>query len=314
MKIVNVTTHEQTAADLSPERIGRITGSAVGAILGLSKFAKPADTLRSIVRAVHGAESEFKGNIATQWGKDNESVAMVKYLAAMEEFGETRTLEQAPFYAGDLEEIKVGASPDAIELETDYFVEVKCPFGKRNAEANAAQHLAEHPDYEAQMQWQMICGDKKATVFVVWTTLGVDWVVVPRNEFWLLANIEKITAFWELLQSVLFNPDLYNPMLTELEEGYVIREDDAFLDAADDYVALGNQIKKLEERQNEIKARLIELADKKKCKGGGVTIFSSERKGAIDYAKVPQLAGVDLEPFRKKSSSSWTVKIAGGDA
>lgn len=308
MQITNVTTHEQTSDDLSPERIGRITGSAVGAILGLSKWQKPADVLRSMVRAVHGAPSEFTGSIATDWGNTNEGVALLSYAAKT-----NTTPINAPFYAGDLDAIKIGASPDAIVSENGYLLEVKCPFGKRDQIPNAAEHLAEHPDYEAQMQWQMLCTDTPVTHFVVWTKHGSDFVSVPRNEFWLLANYGDIEAFWFELQTVLATPELYEPMLTDLDGGYVIREDDAFLDAADDYAALSAQIKKLEERQDAIKKQLLTLAGKQKCKGGDVTIFSTEKKGAVDYAKVPQLVGVDLEPYRKKGSTSWTVKVSGGE-
>jgi len=308
MQISNVTTHEQTADALSAERVGRITGSAVGAILGLSKWQKPYDVMRSMVRAVHGAPSEFTGNVATDWGNTYEPVALMSYMTKTQ-----HTPIAAPFYAGDLDGIKIGASPDAIVSETGFLLEVKCPYGKRDQIPNAAQHLAEHPDYEAQMQWQMLCTDKPVTHFVVWTRHGSDYVSVPRNEFWLLANYAAIEAFWFELQTVLATPELYEPMLGDLDAGYVIREDVEFLDAADEYSAITSQIKKLEERQELIKKQLLTLAGKQKCKGGGVTIFSTERKGTVDYAKVPQLVGVDLEPYRKKGSLSWTVKVSDDD-
>lgn len=306
MKIENVTTHAQTSDDLSPERIGRITGSSLGAILGLSKWGTTESAMRSMIRSVMGAPSEFAGNIATDWGNTNEPVALSEYRSKS-----NCEPINCDFYAGDLEGMKVGASPDG-EQADGYLLEVKCPFGKRKDIPNAAQHLAEHPDYEAQMQWQMICADRLITRFIVWTTKGVDWVDVPRNEFWLLANIEKIKAFWNDFVHLTKHPDLCEQYLNDKDGSFVIRTDDAFLDAADDYAALDAQIKKLQERQDVIKKQLLELAGKQKSKGGGVTINGSERKGAVDYAKVPQLVGVDLEPYRKKGSTSWTVKCGGG--
>jgi hypothetical protein len=43
-------------------------------------------------------------------------------------------------------------------------------------------------------------------------------------------------------------------------------------------------------------------------KGFGFSIIKSERKGNVDYSKVPELVNVNLDPYRKKSSVVWTVK------
>ena len=63
---------EQRSEEWFNIRKGRVTGSAVGAILGIAPFAKQADILRRMVRDWHKAPSEFVGNIATQWGTMNE--------------------------------------------------------------------------------------------------------------------------------------------------------------------------------------------------------------------------------------------------
>src|SRR3546814_19370154 len=66
---------------LSPLRVGRITGSRVGAILGLNPYSKPADVLREMVREHFGAEREFTGNAATDYGKEKEPDALAAYEA-----------------------------------------------------------------------------------------------------------------------------------------------------------------------------------------------------------------------------------------
>lgn len=76
MNITDRQYHPHTALELSAERKGRITASAVGAILGLSKFATPDDVLRRMVREHFDEEKEFVGNIATRWGHDNEPQAI----------------------------------------------------------------------------------------------------------------------------------------------------------------------------------------------------------------------------------------------
>lgn len=50
------------------------------------------------------------------------------------------------------------------------------------------------------------------------------------------------------------------------------------------------------------------LGDRSSADVAGVRIEWQEKKGLVDYAKVPQLQGVDLEPFRKKPTRSFIVR------
>jgi len=59
---------EQRSNEWFAARKGRITGSAVGAILGLNPWAGRNDVMRRMVREYHNQPSEFTGNSATQWG------------------------------------------------------------------------------------------------------------------------------------------------------------------------------------------------------------------------------------------------------
>ena len=70
---------EQRSEEWFKQRIGKITGSRVGAILGLSPFQKASDVMRAMVREYHGAESEFKGNSATMYGVANEDAAIFDF-------------------------------------------------------------------------------------------------------------------------------------------------------------------------------------------------------------------------------------------
>ena len=62
------------------KRVGRVSGSRAGAILGLSPWQTPDDVLRAMVREYHGAESEFEGNPATAHGNANERRAMLAFM------------------------------------------------------------------------------------------------------------------------------------------------------------------------------------------------------------------------------------------
>lgn len=302
MKIENRQYHQQAALELSAERKGRITASAVGAILGLSKFSTPDDVLRRMVREHFSAEPEFSGNIATRWGHDNEPQA----IADAEQFcGKITTHD---FVSCEIDGVLCGASPDGVS-EQNCLVEIKCPYSFREQSVIAADFLWSHPEYYAQMQWQMICADKPVCLFVVWTTMGIDFARVELEQNWLEKNMPRIKAFWDLFQETIADEKLYSPMLASSKKEYVERNDDLFTFAALVYQSAIAEQKLAEEKVEEARKKLLEICTEN-TKGAGITVYQTERKGAIDYKKIPQLDGVDLEQYRKKSTMVWTVKVS----
>lgn len=300
MKIENRQYHPQSAIDLSEERKGRITASAVGAILGLSKFATADDVLRRMVREHFDVEKEFAGNVATRWGHDNEPQA----IADAEQFcGKITTHD---FVSCEIEGVLCGASPDGV-TELDELVEIKCPYSLREQSVIAADFLESHQEYYAQMQWQMICADKPSCFFVVWTTADIDFVRVERKADWLEKNMPRIKAFWDLYKQTIADEKLYANMLASNKKEYVEREDDLFVFAATAYQNAIAEQKLAEEKVEEARKKLLEICTEN-TKGAGITVYQTERKGAVDYKKIPQLDGVDLEQYRKKSTQVWTIK------
>ena len=66
---------EQRSEKWFAARKGRVTGSMVGAVLGLDPNCTRAEAMRRMVRSWQGLPSEFQGNIATQWGINHEDEA-----------------------------------------------------------------------------------------------------------------------------------------------------------------------------------------------------------------------------------------------
>lgn len=302
MNITNRQYHPQTALELSADRKGRITASAVGAILGLSKFATADDVLRRMVREHFSAEPEFNGNIATRWGHDNEQNA-IESICCWIASGKVLPHD---FVSCEIEGVLCGASPDGV-TELDELVEIKCPYSLREQSVIAADFLESHPEYYAQMQWQMICADKQSCLFVVWTTQGIDFVRVERESDWLDKNMPRIKAFYDLYCETIADEKLYAPHLQSNKKEYAEREDDLFVFAALAYQNAIAEQKAAEEKVEEARKKLLEICTEN-TKGAGITVYKSERKGAVDYKKIPQLEGVDLEQYRKKSTTVWTIK------
>lgn len=55
------------------------------------------------------------------------------------------------------------------------------------------------------------------------------------------------------------------------------------------------------------KAKIIELAKMESCYGAGVKHLRTPQAGRVDYANIPELAGVDLEPYRGASGFRTTI-------
>lgn len=66
----------------------------------------------------------------------------------------------------------------------------------------------------------------------------------------------------------------------------------------------------LQDTFDSLKAELVgNYADKKRVTWGAVQIIRSIKKGTIDYKKVPQLKGLDLEKYRRPSSEVASVRF-----
>src|SRR5690606_19366290 len=70
---------KQQSTEWFQARRYRLTGSEAGAALGVNPWKTPEDLIRQMVRAHHGAEREFKGNIATNYGTLHEPLAVMDY-------------------------------------------------------------------------------------------------------------------------------------------------------------------------------------------------------------------------------------------
>lgn len=64
------------------------------------------------------------------------------------------------------------------------------------------------------------------------------------------------------------------------------------------HLALRTAYDELSAKCDEAKAQLTALARHAKEQGGGVSVTRVWKRGVIDYKRIPELAGVDLERYR----------------
>lgn len=268
-------------------RKGRITGSRIGATLGLSPWQTREDVLRAMVREHHGAASEFTGNITTNYGHANEATARMTF--EMSTGLDVRETGFHPF------EDWAGASPDGL-IGSDAVLEIKCPFkGIKKA-------LSDQPHYMAQLQWEMLCTGRKKAYFYQWQPDDDTLNIIHQDKAWLDYALPEARQFYAFYLSELNNPDHLAPLRIELntqEAALLVQEYDEMKDARD----------RADERMKEIMARLVDMTGGKDALVDGRRLTKVEKAGAVSYAKALKAIApkADLEPYRGAATSYWKI-------
>jgi putative phage-type endonuclease len=287
--------NEQRSPAWYAARKGRVTGSEVGAILGYSPFQKAEDVMRRKVREWHGAEPEFTGNIATQWGTMHEPGALVEY-----EMETGRKVISTGFY--EFEEW-LGASPDGL-VDNDGLIEVKCPFRLRNEENPDFRSAKDQMHYWAQMQIQMHVTHRAWCDFYQWAPNGTALERVPYAPGFIASAFPKLIAFWRQYLVERENPgdhiaaailEITSPAASQLMAEY----DDTC-----------REIAEAEKRKRELIDRMVEMTGGADAKIAERSLTLVRKAGAISYAKaIKELApNADLEKWRGQPSEYWVVK------
>lgn len=285
---------EQRSDEWFAARKGRITGSMVGAILGLDPNCTREEAMRRMVRSYQGLPSEFHGNIATQWGVTHEDEAREAFWHKKGIFVDPATFVVHPSIPW------LGASPDGY-VALDGLFEGKCPFGIRNDENPVFKTVEEQPHYHAQMQIQMFVTGRSYCCFWQWTPFGNMLDFVHFDEKWIDENIPKLEAFYQEFLMICDEP---------LGDKLNVIDTPRALQMVAEYNDLQDAIAQAEERKAELLESIVEMCGGENSVFGGKKLTKVEKAGSVSYAKaIKELApDANLEPWRGKPSSYWTLK------
>lgn len=294
---------EQRTPEWYAARKGRLTGSNIGAALGVNPWKTPEDLIRQMVREFHGADSEFKGNIATEYGTLHEPLALMDYM------GKTGNMvEECGFFVHP--EIDwLGASPDGLVNQFGT-IEVKCPFGLRNkkGEELAFKAAADQPHYYAQMQIEMACAPaddgkhRDWCDFYQWSKHGDSLERVWFDPQWFADNLPALEAFYKWYLSELDNPEHLEPKVKELN---TLKAENLIKEI--DYLAA--KIDNANARKKEALAELVAMCKERNSLVCGRKLTKVSKAGSISYARALKAYApdADLEPYRGKPSEYWKL-------
>ena len=282
---------EQRSPEWHEARKGRITASMVGAILGLSPNLSRAGAMRRMVRDAHGAEPEFTGNIATEYGEFNEDGAVAEY--------EMETGDRIQKVGFIPHEDWAGCSPDGL-INDDGGLEAKCPFGKRKE--GDLKPLEDQPHYYAQVQFSLWVTGRKYWHFYQWTPRQTKLEVVLPDQAWLDENLPKLRQFYAefLAEDPAPHLEAKRVEIDTLEAARIVAE----------YDQLSEAIENAEARKKELLAEMVRLSGDRDAVFAGRNLTKISKAGSVSYAKAVAelLPGADLEKWRGKPSTYWTLR------
>lgn len=149
-------------------RRGKLTCSNLGAMLGQVSYVSRPEAYR---RAMGTAE--FKGNLATDWGTNNEENAIAAYSAKTGNLVTATGLyphPKLPWLAG---------SPDGL-VATDGMIEVKCPYYKKR-DGSSRVHKSVPGHYWMQINALLECTGRQWCDYVCWAPEGMAVYRVQRD-------------------------------------------------------------------------------------------------------------------------------------
>lgn len=288
-------THEWRQA-----RVGKVTGSRIGAILGVSPFTTRKKVMREMVDEMLGNIHDIS-NPAMDWGNEHEDEAakMYEFLYA----GASGVHKTGFWEQGDL-----GASPDRLVGE-DGLLEIKCPYGIREDKAPKFKSIDDMPHYWHQIQLQLWVTGRKWCHFFQWTPEDSDCQLVEFDPEWYAKVEDEVVVFLGELR------DLFKKAReggSEERVGLSAR----WAAAAERYKLASAEKARVEAELSEAKAELQSMMEDNEidqCVGAGLKVQKVMRKGSIDYKllAMEQLTEDVVKPieedYRRKGSVSWRI-------
>lgn len=195
------------------------------------------------------------------------------------------------------------ASLDGMTLAGDLIVEIKVPYRGQGSTLWQQAEGGEVPSYyAAQIQHQlMVSGAEVAHLWVYDGQQGLLREVRPDA-----VMHERIRAAWDGF-AVFLDGDT-PPPLTDADSRQ--RDDEDWHLAAKAFQAAKAEADQAAARVEATRAALVALATHPKEVGAGVSVTRFWKTGSVDYKKVVELRGVDLERYRGKSREEVRVTVA----
>ena len=222
-----------------------------------------------------GAENEWR---VREWLEETLQTVLRPCVLA-------RTINGVPY----------SASMDGIDMDGAVLVEIKWPSRGVDSETWRAVASGVVPvHYQAQVQTQMMVAECREAVFAVGAIRNGELAVVFVHVGHDPDMQARIRSAWEEFWPAYVRGETVGE-----------RDDTAWQDAAGAWLSAKEMLTRAEENEKAARTRLIELGGGEGC---GVKAKLFKRVGNVDYKRIPELRGVDLERYRGKETEFWRIE------
>jgi putative phage-type endonuclease len=263
----------------------RIGASDAASIMGVG-FQTPLEKWKEKLGLI-----TIEKNSAMQRGQQLEPIARRTFI-------EQTGIYVEPMVVESIEHPWLFASLDGLscDLKDEVAVEIKCP----NAKDHELAMQGKIPEkYFPQLQHQMLVLNLDMMYYFSFDgSQGVTVLTYADSEY-QRALVAKEQEFYKKL--ITFE----QPELTDRD--YIQKTDADFLYHVHEYRKLLAEEKKIEQLKESHRNAIVHLANQQNVEGGGVRVQQIQRRGIVDYTKIPEIQGLDLEKYRKPSIQSVRI-------
>lgn len=289
---------QQNTAEWLEWRRQGLGASDASIIMGVS----PYKTRRQLWENKLKLRPDDGESFVTQLGHDFEPVARARFAL------ETNIDLQADVCMTHPEFPYLRASLDGHCNEARAFAEIKM-MGKKKIETirQTKKPLDEH---WPQVQQQFLVTKFERGFYIAYALddqkkqiVDYECIQVAPDKTYIETLFKELTAFWRLIET-------QTPPELEARDEYVFK-DKKITAMADEYIKRKKILDDAQKDFDEIEDTIKKVASNKHptTRIGALSISTVVRKGNVNYAKIPQLNGVDLEKFRGNPTTYKQIRV-----
>jgi len=266
----------------------KITATDASAIMGVSPWTTPLQLYHKKIGC-----SETEKNEAMDRGNRLEPVARDRFMIDM-------NCSVSPgCFVWDANDMFM-ATLDGYN-DDGVIVEIKCP-GREDHETALSGHVPKK--YYPQCQHQMMVMDADSMWYFSYNPSHEKTearVCVERDEEYIESMLASEEEFISCLKEQK-PPDRCDKDILKINDPGFILMERRLRD-------LMQQSEEIEEEIGYLRGALISECKEPRAEGGVFRFSKHETKGRVDYNKIPQLKGVDLDAFRRPSFQKWRLSV-----
>lgn len=288
MKILNSV--QQGTEEWIELRRNKITATDCAAILEKSRYKSPRMVWMDKMGRLEVYENE-----AMKKGKELESEARIF-------FNEKFKCDFRPIIAVSDDRPWQMASLDGYDFERNWILEIKCPGEKVFREVQSGDEPSE---YILQCLHQLSVAEEASQALLCFYFKGD--LAIETFEIGILRDLDAIDDLnekeWHFYRNHVI--PFKEPPMTRMD--YQEREDAGWERTCSLWKEAKTRLKEAEEAESSLREEIILMSGGHSSRGAGVQLTNYLRQGSVDYAKIPMLKGVDLDPYRKPPIESWRI-------